>query len=83
MATLDLNSYKMNLLREIIDGFNDEAALRKLDAACRLIRNGEEQAALPIMPAQLLQRLMDTAAKQDAEGLCIASQELEEEMLSW
>ena len=47
---MELDAYKLELVREIINGFNSEASLTKLAAACNLIRNeeaGEQLAAMP------------------------------------
>ena len=43
MSTLELNTYKLELLRQIMNEFNTEASLRRLAAACRLIHQEEEQ----------------------------------------
>lgn len=83
MSTIELNTYKMELLREIMNGFNSETALRKLGTACHLIKNEEEAAPLSTMPSALLQELMETAATQDVEGRCITNEELEKEMATW
>ena len=82
MSTLELNTYKLELLRQIMNEFNSEASLRRLAAACRLIHQEEEQ-QLPAMPADLLCQLMDNAEREDAEGLCISDEQLEKEMQSW
>ena len=82
MSTLELNTYKLELLRQIMNEFNTEASLRRLAAACRLIHQEEEQ-QLPAMPADLLCQLMDNAAKQDAEGLYMTDDQLEKEMQTW
>lgn len=83
MSTIELNTYKMELLREIMNGFNSETALRKLGIACHLIQSEEEAAPLAAMPSSLLQDLMETVARQDTEGLCITDEELEKEMTKW
>lgn len=80
---MELNAYKMELLREIVNEFNSETSLKKLAAACRLIRNEEESNSLPTMPAHLLQELMDNAAREEAEGKYITDKELKKEMLLW
>jgi len=82
MSILELNAYKLELLRQIMNDFNTEASLRRLAAACRLILQEEEQ-QLPAMPADLLCQLMDNAAKEDAYGLCISDEQLEKEMQTW
>lgn len=38
---------------------------------------------IAMMPADLLCQLMDNAAKEDAEGLCISDEQLEKEMQTW
>lgn len=80
---MELNAYKLELVREIINGFNSEAALTKLAAACHLIRNEEAGGQLAAMPSGLLDRLMDKAVQQDEQGECISDDELAEEMQSW
>lgn len=82
MSTLELNTYKLELLRQIVNEFNTEASLRRLAVACRLIHQEEGQ-QLPAMPADLLCQLMDNAAKEDAEGLCISDEQLEKEIQTW
>lgn len=82
MSTLEINTYKLELLRQIMNEFNTEASLRRLAAVCRLIHQ-EEQQQLPAMPADLLCQLMDNAAKEDAEGLCISDEQLEKEIQTW
>ena len=82
MSILELNTYKLELLRQIMNEFNTEASLRRLAAVCCLIHQEEEQ-QLPAMPADLLCQLMDNAEREDAEGLCISDEQLEKEMQSW
>lgn len=82
MSTLELNTYKLELLRQIMNDFNTEASLRKLAVACSLIRKDESQ-QMPAMPADLLCQLMENAAQQDEAGLCISDEQLEKEMQSW
>lgn len=82
MSTLELNTYKLELLCQIMNEFNTEASLRRLAVACRLIHQEEGQ-QLPAMPADLLCQLMDNAAKEDAEGLCISDEQLEKEIQTW
>ena len=82
MSILELNTYKLELLRQIMNDFNTEASLRRLAAACHLIHQ-EEQQRLPAMHADLLCQLMDNAAKQDAEGLYMSDVQLEKEMQTW
>lgn len=82
MTTMELNTFKMELLREIVNGFNSESSLSKLATACRIIKS-EEKATLPAMPADILTQLMEEVAKEDAEGMCLSSQELEQEMALW
>ena len=82
MSTLKRNTYKLELLRQIMNKSNTEASLRQLSEACCLIHPEEEQ-QLPTIPADLLCQLMDNAAKEDAEGLCILDEQLEKDMQTW
>lgn len=83
MKTMELNSYKMELLREIVNSFNSETSLHKLGAACRIILNQEADAGAPTMPPALLKEFMDTAARQDANGLSISDEQLKQQMEQW
>lgn len=81
MSTIELEAYKLELLREIMNNFNSESSLRKLSAACHLIRDGERE--LPKMPAELLHSLMRNAASQDNADEYLTDEELEEEIKGW
>lgn len=65
---MELDAYKLELVREIINGFNSEASLTKLAAACHLIRNEEAGEQLAAMPSDLLYKLMDKAVCEDKQG---------------
>ena len=81
MSTIELEAYKLELLRDIMNNFNSESSLRKLAAACRLIHNGEQE--LPKMPTVLLSSLMENAASQDNADEYLTDEELEEEIKRW
>lgn len=81
MSTIELEAYKLELLREIMNHFNSESSLRKLSVACRLIRGGERE--LPKMPTGLLCSLMENAALQDKADEYLTDEELEEEIKGW
>lgn len=80
---MELNTYKMELLREIVNSFNSETSLHKLGAACRIILNQEANADAPAMHPDLLKDLLDIATRQDADGLSISDEQLKEEMEKW
>lgn len=83
MTTMELTIYKMELLREIINNFNSEKALSRLGTACHLIKSEEAIGNLPTMPAYLLEQLLNAALQEDAKGLSISDEEMEQEILSW
>ena len=83
MSTIELEAYKLELLREIMNNFNSESSLRKLSAACRLIRDEERVRVLPKMPTGLLCSLMENAALQDKADEYLTDEELEEEIKGW
>lgn len=76
MEPVELNNYKMELLRQIVHRFNSETSLHKLGAACRIILNQEDHASIATMPPALLKELMDTAARQAADGMSISDEQL-------
>lgn len=80
---MELNAYKLELVREIINGFNSEASLTKLAAACHLIRNEEAGEQLAAMPSDLLYKLMDKAVCDDKQGESLSDKELAQEIQSW
>ena len=83
MTTIELTTYKMELLREIINNFNTEKALSRLGTACHLIKSEEAVGNLPTMPAYLLEQLLSKALQEDAEGLSISDEKMEQEIQSW
>lgn len=83
MTTIELTRYKMELLRDIINNFNTEKALSRLGTACHLIKNEELADNLPAMSAYLLEQLLNEALQEDAEGLSISDEEMEQEIQKW
>lgn len=83
MTAIELNAYKMELLSEIINGFNTEKALRKLQEACRFIKSEECSTESDTMPAALLDDLMTVSLAQDNAGLSITYDELKIQMTEW
>ena len=63
--------------------FNSEKALSRLGTACHLIKSEEAIGNLPTMPAYLLEQLLNAALQEDAKGLSISDEEMEQEILSW
>ena len=41
MNAMNIDAYKMSLVRDIVNNFNTEASLHKLAAACRMIHDEE------------------------------------------
>ena len=83
MTAIELNACKMELLSEIVNGFNTEDALLRLKDACRFIKDKEQTDKLPAMSAVLLDDLMMTALAQDKAGLSISNEELKKRMNRW
>ena len=81
MTTAELDSRKMNLIREIIDHFNTEDAPQRLTEACNIIRKEEEQDSS--IPQSLFQQLMEKAEEQYNAGQYLTDEELTEEMKTW
>lgn len=79
MTTMEIEAKKALLIREILADINSEDALRKLQEFLHKLK-GETTYN---MPSSLLKEFMSKAEKEDAEGLCITSEELDKEIESW
>lgn len=79
MTTMEIEAKKALLIREILADINSEDAIRKLQEFLHKLK-GETTYA---MPSSLLKEFMSKAEKEDAEGLCITSEELDKEIESW
>jgi len=81
MTTMELESRKALLVRDILTNVNDEDTLQRLNAFFQGMKKRE--ANTQSISAELLNELMDAAEKEDKAGLCISSDELEKEIKTW
>lgn len=79
MTTMEIEARKALLIREILADINSEDAIHKLQEFVHRLK-GETTYT---MPSSLLKEFMSKAEKEDSEGLCITSDELDKEMQSW
>lgn len=79
MTLMELEAQKALLIREILTEVNSEEMMHKLRNFLYKLKSDNTYA----MPPDLLKDLMTQAEKDDAAGLCITSEELDNEMETW
>lgn len=81
MTTMELESRKALLVREILTNVNDEETLSQLNGFLQRLK--KDNASSQTISSDLLNDLMNMAEQQDKAGLCINSDELKSEMNTW
>ncbi|NDV58420.1 hypothetical protein [Bacteroides sp. 519] len=81
MTVLELESRKALLVREILTDINDEDTFRKLNACFQDLR--KERNDLPSLSSGLFKDLVAKATKEDEQGLCISTDELNKDIEAW
>lgn len=78
MTAIELNTLKMDIIRNIINEFNSESALRRLASACQFILNDTHA-----IDEATLQRFTDYALAQADKGETVLPEDLLKEVEQW